>query len=211
MGFGTTVVLARRAGMNGPEALATLGLSGVAAIIGARAWSLLEWWWVSPDIPWIWDPTAPAGYSTAGAFVGAGLVLFFARFVFGRVEFAKLLDVVAPGAFVALALTRLGCVFERCDPGRVTSGFGVTYPDGQHLHPFGAYLAIGTILAVVVTRFVAYRRGARAVALIMAYGVIRFVAEFSREAPNLLHLGHAVAIAVVLAAAVWWRADGRIG
>ncbi len=209
MAFALVVFLARRNGARWQEPLATLGLSAVAAIAGARVWSLLQWWWTDREMTWIWDPLAPAGYSSAGAFLGGGLALLAARAIFGRQPFASLLDIVLPAGFTALALARLGCVFERCDPGRATDWFGVTYPDGAHLHPFGAYLAGGTLLAVVVALRWTGPAGRQALVVTLGYAAVRLLAEFTRDAPTWVHGGHLVAALVAIVGVAWWLIDGR--
>lgn len=181
----------------------------MAAVAGARAWALAEWWWASGEAAqWIWDPFAPAGYSSAGAFVGAGLMLWVARRVFGEDPFRLQLEAVAPAAFVALACARLGCVFERCDPGRPSEVFGVAYPDGPALHAFGAYVALPTLAVVAGAVLFCKPDGRRAPLIVAGYALVRFVAEFFREAPTLLHLGHAVALIVGFSALAWWKLDG---
>lgn len=210
LAFAVAWWLARRDGVDRSEALGTLGVLGVAAVLGARAWSLLEWWWAEGEIQWIWDPLVAAGYSSAGAFLGGGLALVASRFVFGRTAFAKLLDVVLPAGFVALALTRLGCLFERCDPGRPATFFGVRYPDGAFLQPFGGYLAGGTLAVAILAAFMHNEvAGRRAVALTVGYAAVRFLAELTRDAPTLIHAGHGLALLVGASAVAWWFVDGR--
>ena len=205
-------VLSRLDRVRWVEPFALFSLSAVAAVVGGRAWSLLAWW-LDPSSPvqWEWNPLAPAGYASAGAFVAAGLVLLVARAMWTRLEFARLLDVVVPSSLIALAFTRFGCVIERCDPGRpTTSFFGVEYPDAALLHPFGAYLAVGTAAVVLIWIRRVSTPGSRAVYVSLGYACVRFIAEFTREAPSTLHAGHLIALGVAAVAFTWHMVDREL-
>lgn len=211
LAFGWAGLLARRDAVPWQAPLATLGLAAFAAPVGGRLWALLEWWAEGGDVQWVFDPFVAAGYSSPGAFVGAGAAMLAARGVFGREAFARIADIVAPAALLALALTRLGCVIERCDPGRVATWFGVRYPDGVVLHPFGAYIAVPAFVWLIAVSFVGRNRepGWRALLATGGYGAIRFVAEFAREAPAPVHAGHLVALGIIGAVTIWWVSDRR--
>lgn len=211
LAFAVSWWLARRDGTRWPEVIATLAWSVVAAVVGARAWSLIAWWCSDPEeVRWIWDPLDGAGYASAGGLVAAAVTLFVARTLFGAGAFRRIVDAVVPAGFAGLALARLGCVFERCDPGRPTALFGVLYPDGASLHAFGAYITFPTLILVAIGAF-RPADGRRAVFVAMGYAVVRFVAEFARDAPAIVHAGHAVAVGVALVAGGWWWFDRRHG
>lgn len=190
---------ARRDAVSRVEAVAFFSLGAVAAVVGGRTWALLSWWLRDPvGFRVVLDPLEPAGYASAGALLGAAAAALLARSTFG-LSFWRVADAVTPAAFLALAFARLGCVVERCDPGRPTDAWGVIYPDGAQLHAFGAYIALPMMLVVLLSHVFVVDRpaGVRAGIMIAAYGMIRFTAEFWRDTPTLLHNGHLVAVAAL--------------
>lgn len=196
-----TVVTARRDRVAVVDAVAFLSIAAVLAVVGGRAWALLHWRVTQPStFRWVLDPLEAGGYASAGAMLGATVAAAVAYRVF-KEQFWKIADVVTPAGFLALAFARLGCVVERCDPGRPTDSWGVIYADGAQLHAFGAYIALPMMLVVVLAHVAIHgrRAGLRAAFVLTSYGVIRFVAEFWRDAPTSLHAGHAIACAVFVA------------
>lgn len=234
VGFGTlfavalAAVSARRRGAPFTEAFALLGLCGVAAAIGGRAWAVASNALLGGSDLFVWSPFAPAGYASAGALLAAATTLAGSRLVYGRDEFLRALDAVVPAGLLGLAFARAGCVVQGCDYGsRLTASWAIHYPNGHPVfesqlasglidagaalslgvHPFGYYIAIPAALLALVCGIVrTSRRGDAAIGCAVGYAVIRFVAEFWRAPSNQelavgpFHLGHAVAIGVLAAA-----------
>lgn len=202
-------LLARRDRFAFGEAFAGLGLVAVCAVVGARIWSVIGELAAGHEP----DLFSAAGFASGGALVGGGLALVVWRVVQGRESLKRSVDVLVPAGLIGLALTRLGCLFEGCHPGRVTDvAWAVQHPGASlAVHPFGAYVALPTLALLALLSFyrpqIDGRRGALAAG---GYGVIRFVAEFFREGDGVLwlglHDGHLVALGLVVVAALflWW-------
>jgi prolipoprotein diacylglyceryltransferase len=226
------VVASLRDGRDPRGGAATLAICAVAAVVGGRAWALLSWWAEEGEAArWIWDPFSPAGYASAGALVGAALVVLLHRVMFGSEDTARVLDAVAPAGFAALALTRVGCLFEGCDVGRIAHvRWAVRYPHGHPVfdeqvaaglvdeaarwsaavHPFALYLAVPTLLiALASIALRSPRAGARAAWVGAGYGVVRLGAEAFRAPGSGFQVGYAVALFVLLASVAWWFVDRR--
>jgi phosphatidylglycerol:prolipoprotein diacylglycerol transferase len=118
LGVALSARLAARAGLDGHEGAAALGLGLSFALPMSRLFYLLGSWdpgsWAS------WFAFGRGGLSGYGALLGTALGAMIAL---RRAEGRRLawFDVAAPGALLAALLARLGCYLQGCDFGRPLS------------------------------------------------------------------------------------------
>ncbi|MFO8057030.1 MAG: prolipoprotein diacylglyceryl transferase [bacterium] len=129
-----------------------------------------------------------------GGLIGASLA--GAAYIWFRgLSFGKWSDLVAPAGMAALALGRIGCFLNGCCYGKMADNipWGVTYPPehpslklgmGQvQVHPTPIYESLVT---AIIFGFLAWlmrrkkRDGQVFWAMVLAYGVARFIIEFFR-------------------------------
>jgi phosphatidylglycerol:prolipoprotein diacylglycerol transferase len=100
----------------------------VGMLIGARIWYVLEnWYQFSSDfisIFMLWE----GGMVFYGGFIGG----FLGGFLFvkiAKLKLSEVMDIVAPGIAIAIAIGRIGCFLNGCCYGRVTDTcIGITFP-----------------------------------------------------------------------------------
>jgi phosphatidylglycerol---prolipoprotein diacylglyceryl transferase len=174
-----------------------VGLTGIAGLVGARLYHLLE----SPH-EFFADPW-PLLFSTMGfAWFGsviAGLIalLLIARHY--KIGSLRMLDIASPAAAIGYGIGRIGCLISGDgDYGTPTSlPWGMSFPNGivpttQRVHPTPIY----EFLASLVIFWALWKLGARwikqgsvadgkvfAVYLLLS-GVARFLVEFIRINPR---------------------------
>ncbi len=212
---------APRFGVRRDVAVAGFGAGGVGGAVGARVM-----WWISQglgkggsffDTELLLEALNPMnpGYSSLGFLAGAGVVVCsMDRWVdIDKTLRGRLLDVVVLAGFLGLGFARLGCVFNGCDFGRISSEylFSIRYARGslaweQHrveglidseqmwsmpTHGFALYSAGATFLAVVAVSLWAFRPqnvgqkpgGMAARRAVVIFCCLQFVVEFLRESP----------------------------
>jgi phosphatidylglycerol:prolipoprotein diacylglycerol transferase len=163
------------------------------------------------------------GMSYHGALVGAVLaVILFSRF--HRLPLLPALDLMALLAPVITFFGRLGNFFTGELPGRLTEkSWGVIFPETlpslSLRHPATLYeAALEGILLFFVLWYWRKRfpPGGLFLFYIMAYSVLRFLAEFFREPDpqrgfyfGILTLGQILSLAFFLAAGLVWRTHGK--
>ncbi len=185
----------RRRGMNA-DAFFIIGVAGLAGLVGARLYHVLE----SPREffanPWpmLWSRY---GFAWFGGFLGgfAALVVLARKF---RVLLAEFLDVASPAAAVGYAIGRIGCLLSGDgDYGKPTTlPWGMSFPNGvvptmERVHPtpiyeFVAWMAIAAFLWRMGTKAL---KGPKAKGEIfcnylLLTGVARFLVEFIRINPR---------------------------
>jgi prolipoprotein diacylglyceryltransferase len=181
---------------------ATIGVTAVGVVIGARLGTLT---------PGVWEV---GGRTVLGVLAGGFLSFFVAsrllRFPAGS------LDLLAVATPVGMAAGRIGCIIAQCCRGRPTGlSWGVPAPEGTlhaglHLHPVQAVEGIlVALLALALHRFSrkAPRPGLLFGLFLAGYGLIRFATEFLRHRPEPLALGLSgpqVASGVVALLALMW-------
>ncbi|MFP4598688.1 MAG: prolipoprotein diacylglyceryl transferase family protein [Persicimonas sp.] len=137
----------------------------------------------------------------------------------GATRALSMLDALVPAGLAGLSMARLGCLFDGCDFGRATAlGWAVQHSQGTRafawhaqqglveagaqwsaaVHPFGAYLAAGTLLiaavAVAALASTEVTPGRVATWAASAYLILRLVVEWTRE-PTTASIGIAGASA----------------
>ena len=173
-------------------------------------------------------------FSSVGALAGVSVAALVVRARFGA-QTPPLFDVVAPGAVLALAFARLGCLFEGCDFGRpTTNSFAVAYeaphpvgflhvtrglvdavaPTSAAMHPFPLYIFVPALLIVLVSFGICGGRGTRAMCVVVGYGSVRSMAEWFRDPACRddiagLPVGFVAALLVGLGAFLWWIDSNR--
>jgi phosphatidylglycerol:prolipoprotein diacylglycerol transferase len=100
----------------------------VGMLIGARIWYVLEnWYQFSSDflsIFILWE----GGMVFYGGFIGGFLGgLLFVKIA--KLKLYEVMDIVAPGIAIAIAIGRIGCFLNGCCYGKITdSCIGITFP-----------------------------------------------------------------------------------
>jgi len=203
------------------EGFLIIGIAGIAGLIGARLYHVLE----SPD-EFFADPWPQLfsrfGFAWFGGFLGGFIALIVLARHF-RVPILQFLDIASPAACVGYAIGRIGCLLSGDgDYGMPTAlPWGMSFPNGvvpttERVHPtplyeFFIWMAIAAFLWHMGTKTL---RGPKAKGEIFANyllltGVARFLIEFIRINPRSffgLSNAQAASIASILAGAVLlWR------
>ncbi len=180
----------------GAEAENIIGTTGLAGLVGARLYHLLE----SPSeffahpLPLLFSTM---GFAWFGAVIGGFIALvFLARHY--RMRVLLMLDIASPAAAIGYGVGRIGCLISGDgDYGIPTSlPWGMSFPNGlvpttQRVHPTPIY----EFLAAMVIGYILWRIGARAVGqlrpagevfgfYLILTGIARFLVEFIRINPR---------------------------
>jgi prolipoprotein diacylglyceryl transferase len=206
------------------EGFLIIGVAGLAGLIGARLYHVLE----SPR-ELLADPSlliSRFGFAWFGGFLGGffALVILAKRF---RIPVLAFLDVCSPAAAVGYAIGRIGCLLSGDGDYGVptTLPWGMSFPNGvvptmQRVHPtpiyeFLIWLAIAVFLWHMGTKSL---RGPKALGEIFCNyliltGVARFLIEFIRVNPRSffgMSNAQAASLASILAGAVLlWRSKSQ--
>jgi phosphatidylglycerol:prolipoprotein diacylglycerol transferase len=178
------------------EGFLVIGIAGIAGLVGARFYHVLE----SPS-EFFADPWPQLfsrfGFAWFGGFLGGFVaLLFLARRL--RIPVLEFLDMCSPAACVGYAIGRIGCLLSGDgDYGIPTSlPWGMSFPNGvvpttQRVHPtpvyeFFIWLAIAAVLWRMGTKFL--QRQAASGEIFCHYliltGIARFLIEFIRINPR---------------------------
>jgi len=203
------------------EGFLIIGVAGIAGLIGARLYHVLE----SPA-EFFADPwkllLSRFGFAWFGGFLGGFLALvLMARRL--KIPLLLFLDICSPAACVGYAIGRIGCLLSGDgDYGMPTSlPWGMSFPNGvvpttQRVHPtplyeFFIWLAIAAFLWHMGTKSL---RGPKACGEIFANyliltGLARFLIEFIRINPrSFFGLSNAQAaslLSILVGAVLLWR------
>jgi len=202
------------------DAESIIGITGLAGLVGARLYHLLE----SPR-EFFADPW-PLLFSTMGfAWFGSVIAGFLALLLLARkfrMKALLMLDVAAPAAALGYGVGRIGCLISGDgDYGVPTSlPWGMSFPNGivpttQRVHPTPIY----EFLIALVIFWILWRAGARWMAasiagkVFAAYlvltGIARFLIEFIRINPRSffgMSNAQAASLASILAGALLFLA-----
>jgi len=194
LGLWTVKLRADRSGLDGNRLVDFSLWIVIWALIGAKVL------YVIVGLPrFLDDPRLLFGVvRSGGVFLGGFLAALIAAVVLLRrhnLQWLATVDVMAPSLSLGQALGRLGCLAAGCCWGKTcTLPWAITYTDPRAaatvgtplhiaLHPFPVYaMAVSTVLYVALAAF--YRRRPRPgrvfAAYLTAYGVARFVLEWTR-------------------------------
>ena len=199
------------------DAEAIIGITGLAGLVGARLYHLLE----SPA-EFFADPW-PQLFSTMGfAWFGSVIAGFIALVILARrfrMSWLLMLDVASPAAALGYGIGRIGCLISGDgDYGTPTSlPWGMSFPNGivptnEHVHPTPIYefligLVIFWILWKIGARFQKSNLPAGIVfaAYLVLSGIARFLIEIIRINPRSffgMTNAQAASIASILAGAI---------
>ncbi len=188
LGFlAASFLAARRAGQIGLDpdriqgiALATL----IAGLIGGRLGYVLFQWELFRNSPLEIFRLDHGGLVFFGGFAGgiAGAVWAIRR---AGLPVAKTVDLLVPPLVVAHAFGRVGCFFNGCCYGKVTSlPWGVRFPsDGLSRHPTQLYEMLALLAIFVLLKRIERRNlrpGTVFLSYGLSYGLWRFLVEFLR-------------------------------
>jgi prolipoprotein diacylglyceryl transferase len=203
------------------EGFLIIGIAGIAGLVGARLYHVLE----SPAEffanPWP-QLFSRFGFAWFGGFLGGFVaLLFLARR--SKIPILEFMDICSPAACVGYAIGRIGCLLSGDgDYGVPTSlPWGMSFPNGvvpttERVHPtpiyeFFIWLAIAAFLWHMGTKAL---RGPKAKGEIFANyllltGVARFLIEFIRINPrSFFGLSNAQAaslLSIIAGAVLLWR------
>jgi phosphatidylglycerol:prolipoprotein diacylglycerol transferase len=208
------------------EGFLVIGVAGIAGLVGARLYHVLE----SPT-EFFADPWnllfSRFGFAWFGGFLGGFLALVvMARRL--RIPVLLFLDLCSPAACVGYAIGRIGCLLSGDgDYGIPTSlPWGMSFPNGvvpttQRVHPtplyeFFIWLAIAAFLWRLGTRTLLTRRAAGEIFCnyLILTGIARFLVEFIRINPrSFFGLSNAQAaslVSVLVGALLLWRVKSQV-
>jgi phosphatidylglycerol:prolipoprotein diacylglycerol transferase len=194
----------------GAEAENIIGTTGLAGLVGARLYHLLE----TPSE--FFAHPFPLLFSTMGfAWFGAVIGGFIALVLLARhyqMKILLMLDIASPAAAIGYGVGRIGCLISGDgDYGIPTSlPWGMSFPNGlvptiQRVHPTPIYEFLGAM----VIGYILWRVGARSIGglrpagevfalYLILTGVARFLVEFIRINPrSFFGLSNAQAASVV--------------
>lgn len=198
-----------------------IGVAGIAGLIGARLYHVLE----SPK-EFFTDPWPQLfsrfGFAWFGGFLGGVLALFFLARYF-KIPLLEFFDICSPAAAVGYAIGRIGCFLSGDgDYGKPTTlPWGMSFPNGvvptmERVHPTPLYeLAIWLVIAAIL-----WRMGTKALrspqpigeifcGYLVLTGIARFLIEILRINPRsffgMTNAQTASIVSVILGLALWWR------
>lgn len=203
------------------EGFLIIGVAGIAGLIGARLYHVLE----SPK-EFFADPWPQLfsrfGFAWFGGFIGGFVALFFLARYF-RIPVLQFLDICSPAACVGYAIGRIGCLLSGDgDYGKPTSlPWGMSFPNGvvpttERVHPtpiyeFFIWLGIAWFLWWMGSKTL---RGPKAKGEIFANyliltGLARFLIEIIRINPRsflgMTNAQTASVVSVLLGMVLLWR------
>ena len=181
---------------NHDEGFLVIGIAGIAGLVGARLYHVLE----SPS-EFFADPWPQLfsrfGFAWFGGFLGGFIaLLFLARRL--KIPVLEFMDICAPAACVGYAIGRIGCLLSGDgDYGMPTSlPWGMSFPNGvvpttQRVHPtplyeFFIWLAIAAILWRMGANYLRepMAKGEIFSLYLILTGIARFLIEFIRINPR---------------------------
>jgi phosphatidylglycerol---prolipoprotein diacylglyceryl transferase len=208
------------------DAETVVGITGLAGLVGARLYHLME----SPR-EFFADPW-PLLFSTMGFAWFGSVIAGFAALIFlarrYKIKMLTMLDAASPAAALGYGVGRIGCLISGDgDYGKPTTlPWGMSFPNGivpttERVHPTPIY----EFLIAIVIFWILWRLGARAIrdarpagivfaAYLVLTGVARFLIEFIRINPRSffgMTNAQAASLASILAGAIlFWivRAAG---
>lgn len=192
------------------DAESIIGITGLAGLVGARLYHLLEEPRVFFANPW---PLlfSTMGFAWFGAFLGGFIALALLARQY-RVKILLMLDIASPAAALGYGIGRIGCLISGDgDYGIPTSlPWGMSFPNGlvpttERVHPTPIY----EFLAALLIAYILWRIGPRVLDrnlpdgsvfawYLILTGVARFLVEFIRlNPPVLLGMSNAQTVAVL--------------
>jgi len=201
------------------EGFLIIGIAGLAGLVGARLYHVLE----TPH-ELIANPSiliSRFGFAWFGGLLGGfvALVILAKRF---RIPLLEFLDMCSPAAAVGYAIGRIGCLLSGDGDygGPTTLPWGMSFPNGvvptvERVHPtplyeFFIWLAIGAILWRLGKRALtgAGPKGEVFCAYLILTGIARFLIEFIRINPRsffgLSNAQTASLVSIVAGAILFW-------
>src|SRR5437588_5602191 len=208
------------------EGFFIIGIAGLAGLVGARLYHVLE----SPS-DFFSDPWPQLfsrfGFAWFGGFLGGFIALIIVARHF-RVPILQFLDIASPAACVGYAIGRIGCLLSGDgDYGMPTTlPWGMSFPNGvvpttERVHPTPLYeFFIWLVIAVILWRIGkkaaigARPKGEIFCAYLILTGVARFLIEFIRINPRsffgLSNAQTASLVSMVVGSILLWRIKSRL-
>ena len=178
------------------EGFLIIGIAGIAGLVGARLYHVLETPKEFFADPWpqLWTRY---GFAWFGGFLG-GLIALIILARWMKIPLLLFLDICSPAACVGYAIGRIGCLLSGDgDYGTPTSlPWGMSFPNGvvpttQHVHPTPIYeFFIWTAIAAFLWRLGSKSLGKPTApgevfsGYLILTGIARFLMEFIRINPR---------------------------
>ena len=207
------------------EGFLIIGIAGLAGIVGARLYHVLE----TPR-ELIADPSmliSRFGFAWFGGFLGGLVALVFLARSF-KIPTLTFMDLCSPAAAVGYAIGRIGCLLSGDGDYGVptTLPWSMSFPNGvvptiERVHPTPIYeLLIWLVIAVILwqaeKKFLsgAGSKGEIFCGYLILTGMARFLIEFIRINPrSFLGLSNAQTaslLSVIAGAILFWRVRSRL-
>lgn len=178
-----TLKEAKRKKMNSEHFIDIFIIVFVTAIIGSRLLYMAQYWEMFSD-----DLKSVFYLNHGGlVFIGGFLLSVLAIFVYTKLKklsFWKVIDVIAPGLALAIAIGRVGDYLIGSHVGSLTSFPLGSYYEGDLRHEPSLYLAINAFILflflILVKPFVR-KEGLMSYLFIVWYAVARFIIDFTRN------------------------------
>jgi phosphatidylglycerol:prolipoprotein diacylglycerol transferase len=185
----------RRAGISA-DAMTMVVVAGLAGIVGAKLWHVLDSPWEFREQGWrvLWDT---AGFAWFGGLVAGISALMFQGWR-AKIGPLRTLDLAAPAAAIGYGIGRIGCFLsgDGCYGIETNLPWGMSFPNGivptapgVRVHPtplyeLGAGLLIGAFLWIRGGK----QRPAGSILgeYLVLSGLARFLVEFVRRNPKVL-------------------------
>ncbi|MCK5084378.1 MAG: prolipoprotein diacylglyceryl transferase [Candidatus Pacebacteria bacterium] len=158
-------------------------VSLVGIIIGSRIFYLIFNFEEFTSLVDVFNIYNNGGFSfLGGAIVASVLIYIYSRIK--KIDIYKLGDVLAPGAIVAIIITRLGCFLIYDHLGKVTSlPWGREYIDQTIRHPVALYHLMSCIIVLYLIQHFKKKRlkkGVLVLLFVFFYSSSRFFIDFAR-------------------------------
>lgn len=180
----------KEAKMNNDQVSNLLFVTLISGILGARLFYVIQFFDYYRNDLWKIIRIDQGGLVFYGGLLAVPAIYLFCRLQ--KLDFLRVLDIVAPALLFSHACGRIGCFLNGCCYGKITdSVLGVTPPPdselyirtgGAAVHPVQIYETVENLLFFAVLMWVV-RKGRRGMSLgcyLAGYGLLRFINEFFR-------------------------------
>jgi phosphatidylglycerol:prolipoprotein diacylglycerol transferase len=171
----------------------TFIVSAIATMVGGRLFYLLFYtdeplYMVPFRMFTIWE----VGMVSIGGFL-FGIAALYLMLRFYKIDFLKVLDIIAAPIGLGMFFARLGCFLAGCCYGRATDVSWAIIKNNIMVHPTQIYSSFYNLLIFIIITWFSYSRpdkghkkqkvGQQFALLLILYGTFRFLVEFIRINP----------------------------
>lgn len=158
-------------------------ISLIGVIAGSRIFYVISNFEEFSSLADVFNIYNNGGFSFLGGVIAASaLICVYSRIK--KINIYKLGDVLAPGAILAIIITRSGCFFIYDHLGKITSlPWGRMYIDQTIRHPVALYHIISGVIILCLIQYFKKKRlkeGVLALLFVFFYSFLRFFLDFAR-------------------------------